>query len=100
MKMEYCKKKLGKKEISQTAVILKLLAQDCRLKILCILRNGEHCACEIIKIIDLPQNLVSHHLNKLKDAKMIKGRKKSVWIHYSLTKKGEKITENIFKIIK
>jgi ArsR family transcriptional regulator len=100
MKPECCKKSCRKEEIAQTAAILKLLAQDCRLKILCILSGGEHCACQIIKHLNLPQNLVSHHLNKLKKAGLIQGQKSGVWIHYSLTEKGKKITENIFKIIK
>ncbi len=100
MKPEYSKKNYREEEFAQTAAILKLLAQENRLKILCILQGGEHCACRIIKHLGLPQNLVSHHLNKLRKAGMIAGRKDGVWIHYSLTEKGKKITENIFKIIK
>jgi ArsR family transcriptional regulator len=99
MKPECCKNKHRKEEIAQTAAILKLLAEENRLKILCILQGGEHCACQIIKHLGLPQNLVSHHLNKLKKAGLIEGRKNGVWIHYSLTEKGGKIIENIFKII-
>ena len=100
MEPECCKNNRRKEEIARTAVILKLLAEENRLKILCILQGGEHCACQIIKHLGLPQNLVSHHLNKLKKAGLIEGRKDGVWIHYSLTKKGERIAENIFKIIK
>jgi len=100
MKPECCKNNRRKEEFAPAAAILKLLAQENRLKILCILQGGEHCACRIIKHLGLPQNLVSHHLNKLKKAGLIEGRKDGVWIHYSLTKKGERIAENIFKIIK
>jgi len=88
-----------KEELAQTAEILKLLAQEYRLEILCVLQGGEHCACQIIKHLDLPQNLVSHHLNKLKKAELIKGRKEGVWIHYSLTEKGKKITAAVFQLI-
>ncbi|MDD4830588.1 MAG: metalloregulator ArsR/SmtB family transcription factor [Candidatus Pacebacteria bacterium] len=100
MKLECCKNSRRKEEIAQIAAILKLLAEENRLKILCILKDGEHCACQVIKHLGLPQNLVSHHLNKLKKAGLIEGRKEGVWIYYSLTKKGREITENIFKIIK
>ncbi|MCU0652956.1 MAG: metalloregulator ArsR/SmtB family transcription factor [Candidatus Pacebacteria bacterium] len=89
-----------KEEIARTAAVMKLLAEENRLRILCILRGGEHCVCEIIRHLGLPQNLVSHHLNKLKEAELIEGRKEGVWIHYSLTDEGAKITENIFKLIK
>jgi len=100
MKPECCKNNRRKEEIAQTAVILKLLAEENRLKILCILKSGEHCACEIIKHLGLPQNLVSHHLNKLKEAELINGEKTGVWIHYSLTEKGKKITDIVFKLNK
>lgn len=100
MKRECCKNNRCKEEIAGTAGILKLLAEENRLRILCILQGGEHCACRIIKQLGLPQNLISHHLNKLKKAGLIAGRKDGVWIHYSLTEKGMGITENIFKIIK
>jgi ArsR family transcriptional regulator len=95
MELKCCQ---GKKEIAQTAAILKLLAEESRLKIICILKNGDHCVCEIIKHLGLPQNLVSHHLNKLKEAGLIKGEKDGFWVHYSLTDKGKKVAENIFKI--
>jgi len=98
MKPECCKNSHRKEEIAQTAVILKLLAEETRLKILCILKGGEHCVCEIIKYLGLPQNLVSHHLNKLKKAGLIRGRREGVWIHYSLTDRGKTVSKNVFKI--
>jgi len=99
MEFDCCKNEEKSGNIAQTAGILKILAEENRLKIICILKNGEHCACEIIKHLNLPQNLVSHHLNKLKGAGLIRGRKEGPWIHYSLTEKGEKAAQNIFKII-
>jgi len=96
---ECCKNKNRQEEIARTATILKLMAETNRLKIICILSDGEHCVCEIIKHLNLSQNLVSHHLNKLKKAELISGRKCGVWIHYSLTDKGKKVAQNIFKII-
>jgi len=99
MKPDCCKNNRRKKEIAQTVEIFKLLAEENRLKILCILQGGEHCACQIIKHLGLPQNLVSHHLNKLKKAGLIEGRKNGVWIHYSLSLRGKRITRDLFKII-
>jgi ArsR family transcriptional regulator len=98
MKPECCTNNRRKDEIAQTAAILKLLAEENRLKILCILKGGEHCACKIIEHLGLPQNLVSHHLKKLKMAELIQGRKNGTWIHYSLTDKGKKVARNVFKI--
>jgi len=98
MKSECCKNNRRKEEIAQTAAILKLLAEENRLKILCMLKSGEHCVCEITKHLGLPQNLASHHLNKLKEAELITGEKIGVWIHYSLTEKGKQITGVVFQL--
>ena len=100
MKLKCCQNKQEEKEIAQTAAILKLLAEENRLKILCILKNGEHCVCEIIKHLALPQNLVSHHLNKLKEAGLIQGEKDGLWVHYSLTDKGKEFAKIVFQFAK
>lgn len=98
MKPKCCQNSQKKEEIAQIAEILKLLAEENRLKIICILKSGEHCACKIIEHLGLSQNLVSHHLKKLKMAELIQGRKNGTWIHYSLTDKGKRVARNVFKI--
>lgn len=86
------------KDISSLSSILKLVGDDSRLKILCILRQGEHCVCEVIKHLGLSQTLVSHHLKDLKEAGIVIDRKDNRWIHYSLTEEGQRIVNLIFQI--
>lgn len=62
----------------------KAVSDPTRLKILYLLQDGELCVCEIIMALEKPQSTISHHLNVLKNAGFIKGRKESVWIHYKL----------------
>ncbi|OEC86403.1 MULTISPECIES: ArsR/SmtB family transcription factor [Methanobacterium] len=62
----------------------KAISDPTRLKILYLLQEGELCACEIIIALEKPQSTISHHLNVLKNAGFIKGRKEGVWIHYKL----------------
>ena len=62
----------------------KAISDPTRLKILYLLQNGELCVCEIITALEKPQSTISHHLNVLKSAGFIKGRKERVWIHYKL----------------
>lgn len=62
----------------------KALSDPTRLKILYLLVDGELCACEIICALKKPQSTISHHLNILRSAGFIKGRKEGVWIHYML----------------
>ncbi len=66
------------------AEILKAFSDPTRLKILYLLQAGELCACEIISVLEKPQPTVSHHLNILKNAGLLKWRKERVWIHYKL----------------
>lgn len=67
------------------AEILKAFSDPTRLKILYLLQAGELCACEIISVLEKPQPTVSHHLNILKNAGLLKWRKQGVWIHYKLS---------------
>ena len=47
---------------------------------------------------NLSQSLISHHLKDLKDYGLVSDRKQGKWSYYSLTSKGQKITNLIFKI--
>ena len=80
------------------SALLKLVSEESRLKLLCILRRGKHCVCEIMEHVDLSQSLISHHLKDLKDAGIVIDEKKGLYVYYSLTKKGEKIINSLFTL--
>lgn len=94
----YKKNSLENKKVSSLIEILKIISEESRLKILCILAKGEHCVCEIIEHLDFSQSLVSHHLKDLKDAGLIISDKRGLRVYYTLTEKGKHITNLIFKI--
>ena len=85
-------------KINQLVNLLKILADKSRLRILCLLQNGSHCVCELEANLQLSQSLISHHLADLKKINLIKHEKKGQFAHYQLTKKGEKITNHIYKL--
>lgn len=64
--------------------IFKALSDETRLKILKLLEKGELCVCEIISALNMVQPKVSFHLGILRDAGLVKTRKKGKWILYSL----------------
>jgi ArsR family transcriptional regulator, arsenate/arsenite/antimonite-responsive transcriptional repressor len=64
--------------------IFKSLADENRIRILNLLRNGELCVCDIEAVLDVKQSNVSRHLNKLKMAEIIVSEKKSQWVYYRL----------------
>lgn len=86
------------KIVGELSALLKLVSDNSRLQILCILQREEHCVCELMEETNLSQSLISHHLKDLKDADLVVDRKDSKWVYYSLTPKGEEITNLIFKI--
>jgi len=86
MKPNCCKNK-SEKNIKQATEFLKIISEENRLKILCILRDGEKCVCEIWQFLNLPQNLISHHLKVLKDFGLISSRKESLKVFYKLNRK-------------
>lgn len=86
------------KNISTVVSLLKLVAEENRLKLLCILRKGSHCVCEMMEHVNLSQSLISHHLKDLKDAGIVTDEKKGLRVYYSLTKNGEKIINSLLAL--
>lgn len=64
--------------------ILKALADENRIRILNLLKNGELCVCDIEDVLGIKQSNASRHLNRLKIAGIIASEKKSQWVYYRL----------------
>jgi len=87
MSSNCCKTKQSKNNLRQTAEFLKIISDSNRLQILCMLNKGERCVCEIWQYLDLPQNLISHHLKVLKDFKLVEAKKDGTKVIYSINQK-------------
>lgn len=66
------------------AEILKAVAQETRLSILELLRDGERCVCEIFPAICQEQSNVSRHLNMMQKAGILTRRKEGLKIFYAV----------------
>ena len=86
------------KKVNRLSSLLKLIGENSRLQILCILKQGEHCVCEINEHIKASQSLISHHLKDLKNGGLIENRKEGLNVFYSLTPEGKRIIDIIFEI--
>ena len=76
-------------QLKLTAELLKVISEENRLKILCILlHNKEQCVCDIWKYLNLSQNLTSHHLKVLKDAGLIISRKEGLNVFYAINQQN------------
>jgi len=65
--------------------LFKALADENRIRILNLLKNGELCVCDIEAVLGIKQSNASRHLNKLKMAGIIVSEKKAQWVYYRLS---------------
>lgn len=65
------------------AHLVAILAEPQRLRILHLLRGGERCVCEIERSLEIPQNLVSHHLKVLREAGLVTASRQGQFVHYA-----------------
>jgi len=59
--------------------------------------KGEECVCTIADKLGLEQSLVSHHLDKLREAGLIIDRKLGPWVHCSLNRDVFEKLEKTFR---
>jgi ArsR family transcriptional regulator len=72
----------------QLGDVLRVLADPTRLRVFCLLRQGEGCVCEIAAQLDLAENLVSHHLRALREIGLVHDRRDpsdARWVYYHLS---------------
>ena len=75
------------------AFTFKALSDPTRLQILDILSCGELCACYILETFQITQPTLSYHMKILVDSSLVKARKESTWVFYSLN--SEKVNASI-----
>ena len=64
--------------------LFRALADRTRLRILCLLRRGELCVCDLVTALDVPQPTASRHLAALKRVGLVRCRKEGNWCYYRL----------------
>ena len=70
------------------AKMLKHLANPSRLMVLCELGQGERSVGELEGVAGVSQSALSQHLAKLRAAKLVRTRRESQTIYYSLADAG------------
>jgi ArsR family transcriptional regulator len=96
MNLNCCKIKKSKTKLEEVVNFLKVISEENRLKILCLLQNQEKCVCDIWQCLNLPQNLVSHHLKVLKDLGLISSKKVGLKVFYKL---NQKVVKKYIKLL-
>lgn len=75
---------LPEAEIEQHTTRLKALSNEVRLRMVDLIYHGggEICVCEFEEHFDLSQPTISHHLKVLREAGLIKSRKKGTYVYH------------------
>ena len=76
--------RLAEQDTAGRAAVFKALGNEDRLRVLEALRDSECCGCELQVVLDAPQSTVATHLRKLKEAGLVKSRKKGKWSYYRI----------------
>ena len=81
------------------AELLKAIAHESRLLILCLLTKGEMSVGELAEYSDLSQSAFSQHLSVLRKQKLVQTRKMSQTVYYQIEDpKIEKILKTLYDI--
>src|SRR5690606_30187058 len=68
----------------EAAKLLKALANERRLQVLCLLAGGERSVGEINQMLDLSQSALSQHLAVLREEGLVQTRRDAQLVYYSL----------------
>ena len=75
------------------AAMFKAFADENRIQILELLRDGERCACRLLEEMKITQPTLSHHMKILCDSGIVVGRKEGKWMHYRISSEGVQIAK-------
>ncbi len=90
--------KAGTPAIDQSTALLKALANDNRLRILCLLDDTELSVTELNQRLSLSQSALSQHLAILRREGLVSTRRASQTIYYSL--QGEQARQMIEALVR
>lgn len=68
----------------KAAHLLKLLANEHRLMVLCLLLEQERTVSELLECVPLSQSALSQHLSNLREANLVSCRKEGLKVFYRL----------------
>jgi ArsR family transcriptional regulator len=91
---------MEEQQLKKTARIIKALADENRIRILCLLKNKRDlCVCEITKIIGLAQPTISSHLKLLENAGLIESYKDGLWVNYNISNLLDYFTSEFIEVL-
>jgi len=91
---------MKEQKLKQTTKIAKALADENRIRILCLLKNKKDlCVCEITDIIGLAQPTISSHLKLLENADLIESFKDGLWVNYNISSSLDSFSSEFIEVL-
>lgn len=91
---------MKEQKLKQTTKIAKALADENRIRILCLLKNRKDlCVCEITDIIGLAQPTISNHLKLLENAGLIESFKDGLWVNYNINSLLDSFSSEFIEVL-
>src|SRR5881275_3256357 len=79
------------------ALFFAALADQTRLRLLNLMRDGEVCVCFFAGTLGTNNPKISRHLSYLKRAGLVTGRRDGKWMHYSLRPPKDEQAAGVFE---
>lgn len=83
------------KNAGELAAVYRALADETRLRILALLRDGEVCVCHLQGSLRLPQPTISRHLAYLRKSSLVESRRDGIWMHYRLAPASSPVVKQV-----
>jgi len=88
-------------DVGKVAKICKALSDPTRLRIFLLLAERTLCVNAIVNFLNISQPAVSQHLKILREADLVKVKKRGYWMHYSANSgRIKEITDIFLKILR
>jgi DNA-binding transcriptional ArsR family regulator len=85
-------RRLSSADATRLAAQTKALADPTRLMLAAALAEGEElCVCDLAWVAERAENLVSHHLRRLRSHGLVASRRDGKMVMYSLTDRGREL---------
>jgi ArsR family transcriptional regulator len=80
----FCAMTTATTNLARAAQVFHALSDETRLAIVVLLKDGEHCVCDLTSSLQAAQSRLSFHLKVLKDAGVVSDRREGRWSYYTL----------------
>ena len=76
-------------------LLFRALADQTRLRLLNLIGDDEVCVCFLVEALNTTQPKISRHLAYLRRAGLVRGRKRGLWVFYSLAPAGSRFHRDL-----